>query len=101
MIKTKHAKDVNVGDTIRFWIDSSSFVVEEIESTQTGMIRFRDGLASNCYCPLEVVLVEEPVDAITEYYTDRANGHHRPRRLVDDSGPKPEDYEDVGTYGSW
>ena len=76
MIKTNCAKDVKVGDTILFYTGSLQFVVEEIESTEIGMIIFRDGFLYQTYWPLETV-------------------------LVNDSDPKPEDCEDVGTYGVW
>lgn len=76
MIKTKRAKDVKVGDRIRFWFDSVHLVVEKIECMPSGMLAFKEGHVSATFWPLETVLVE-------------------------DSDPKPEDYEDVGTYGVW
>ena len=54
----RKAEHVQVGDKVCFELESASYVVDEIDTTQIGMVRHKHKDGSSSYWPNELLYVE-------------------------------------------
>ena len=54
------AKNVKVGDRVKFRMSSADYTVEEVEITNIGMVRHQHDSGSSTYWPNELLYIQMP-----------------------------------------